>query len=61
MAAGAYRVVTLCMQVKLTHNPLLTAKFLPRDDMQARPMPSCGARVCVRVCVHHVRIFCQNE
>ena len=32
-------------------------RFLPRDAMQARPMPSCG--VCLCVC--HVREFCQNE
>jgi len=27
MVAGAYRVVTLCTQVELTHNRLMTAKF----------------------------------
>ena len=29
-----------------------TVRFLPRDAMQARPMPSCG--VCVSVCVRHI-------
>jgi len=28
MVAGAYRVVTLCTQVELTHNQLMTAKLL---------------------------------
>jgi len=31
--------------------------FLPRDAMQARPMPSCGVRLFV--CL--VRGFCRNE
>ena len=35
------------------------SRFLPRDAMQARPMPSCG--VCVCLCVRHVRTFSQNE
>ena len=39
--------------------------FLPRDAMQARPMPSCGVRpslcLCVCLSVCHVRTFCQNE
>ena len=41
-------------------DPIIMTTFLPRDAMQARPMPSCGVRpsVCVSVC--HVREFCQN-
>ena len=35
------------------------SRFLPRDAMQARPMPSCG--VCVCLYVRHVRTFSQNE
>jgi len=35
--------------------------LLPRDAMQARPMPSCGLSVCACVSVCHVRGFCQNE
>jgi len=38
-------------------NPPTVTEFLPRDAMQARPMPSCGA--CVSVC--HVCGLCQNE
>jgi len=37
-------------------------EFLPRDAMQARPIPSCG--VCLFVLclsVSYVRTFCQNE
>ena len=40
-------------------------RFLPRDAIQARPMPSCSVCVCVCVCVClsvcHVRGSCQNE
>jgi len=36
---------------------LYFGQFLPRNAMQARPIPSCG--VCLSVC--HVRGFCQNE
>ena len=39
--------------------------FLPRDAMQAWPIPSCGVRPSVRPSVHlsvrHVRGFCRNE
>jgi len=39
------------------HELGFSAVILPRDAMQARPMPSCGVCLCVR----HVRTFCQNE
>jgi len=37
--------------------------FGARCYVQARPMPSCGVRPSVRLCVLlcHVREFCQNE
>jgi len=28
-----------------------TVRFLPRDAMQARPLPSCGVCLCVSVCL----------
>jgi len=37
---------------------MVQVRFLPRDAVQVRPMPSC---MCVRVCVCHARTFCQNE
>ena len=35
--------------------------MLPRDAMQARPVPSCGVCLSVRPSVRHVRGFCQND
>ena len=49
-----YRTRTCCQYV-------FQRFFLLRDAMQARPMPSCGVRLSVRLSVCHVRVFCRNE
>jgi len=57
----------ILLTLNLLALPMSSQIVLPRDAMQARPMPSCGVRpsVCVCVCVClsvcHVRTFCQNE